>query len=304
MPCTGSWQKAATPGDARVGQERQMKMILVSGERAVKPFLAFCLVVVFLSLLAGCLSTDQLIGTGLAHYKMGADGAAVPRLLQGVRELEQSNPTDPRLVTALIALGEMAASDKKYTLSEDFFRRALAKAESLQPPDDTLLRNANVSIGFFYLNRDRSEDAALFFERTLIISERNGSWKRTLYAVDLDNLAVARFRTNRFNEADDLSLKAIAILEGMQTDQEVAKHKGLVLSNLAYSYQKQGRNSEAETLFRRSLEILDPPGGPPVGEAWRIKGLRKVYADFLRQQNRNEEANFIERNLSRSEKTR
>ena len=246
--------------------------------------------------LAGCVafSTDRQVNYGLGHYEMGLYTQAIPPLLRAARSLEGQTPPDRRLPHVLIALGTMAANDKRDDLAADFFQRALRAAEALSPADETQLRNALVHLGLFYVERHRAADAISLFERARGISQRLP--QRFLYAIDLDNLGLAFQGVGRHADANALSFQALAVLDATASGPMESKTRGVILHNLAVSYVDQGRDAEAEPLYRQSLDLLTA-GYPRDVERWRLRTVLRNYADLLRRTARAEEARALERRL-------
>lgn len=243
-------------------------------------------------------STDSQINYGLNHYKMGLYDRAIPFLLSAVEDIENEEPTDPRLPQVLIALGNMATNKKDEARAEDFFRRALKAAEKLSPVNNVQIRNSLVHLGLFYRARDRAKEAVPLLKRATTISEE--ATNKVLFAIDLDNLGLAIDQLGRHEEANQLSLKALDVLDSLTPSNEDAKTRGVILYNLAWSYMNQKRYTEAEKLYQKSLALLEDESLGPV-ENWRIKTILKGYANLLRQTKRIAEANTME---SRAEQLR
>jgi tetratricopeptide (TPR) repeat protein len=245
-------------------------------------------------LAAGCASsTEQQINYGLNHYEMGLWGPATIRpLVSAANSLEKTSPPDPRLPRVLLALGTMAESHKRDDLAEDFFRRALKAAEALRPADEAQTRNALVDLCLCYTRQGREKEAVPLLERAAAISA--GLPQRYLYAIDLDNLAIALDQQKRHSEANALSMKALAVLDSVPPGGMEDRTRGVILHNVARSYVDQGRYGEAEKLYRDSLTILEAGSSRDV-ESWRLRIVLKNYAGLLRQTGREAEAQALER---------
>ena len=239
------------------------------------------------------MSTDQQVNYGLNHYRMGLYGQAIPALMSAASSLEKTDPPDPRLPQVLSALGNMAESDKRYDLARGYYGKGLKAAESLAPPNETLLRNALVDAGHFHLGQKSYTEALPLLERAAAISGKNPRFRPVLQAIDVDNLGLAYAGLGRHAEANALSQRALGVLE-KASDTEALKTRGVIFYNLGYSYMEQGRNREAETYYRRALDTLAPPAGPSVGEPWRVKVVVTNYAALLRKLGRNAEAEKLE----------
>jgi tetratricopeptide (TPR) repeat protein len=199
------------------------------------------------------------------------------------------------LSTALLAGCLYVSADQKADLAEGFYRKAVKAADELATPDEIAQRNALVSGGYFYLGQNRPKEALPWLERAVKISEQSVRFRRTLHAIDLDNLGLAYSNQGRYAEGRALGLRALKVLDGAQAESDAAKTRGVVLHNLAYGYMEERRYAEAETNYRRALEILAPSAAPQVGETWRVKVVLTNYAALLRKLGREQEAATLER---------
>lgn len=238
-----------------------------------------------LVVVSGCATTNQNINSGLWHFNAGLWGEASYRLQSSVPDLERSNPQDPRLPTALVALGDMANGAHKTDQAEDFYLRAIKAADGQTPPNAVLLRNALVHAGAFYQQMTRPSDALALFKRAAEISETDLKIPRTLHAIDLDNIAVANGEMGRNAESEPFSLRALQVLDSAPPEADTAKTRGVIFYNLAYSYEQQQRLAEAESYYRKALDLI-----ARYGEPWRQKAVLDNYSRFLRSMGRAQEA--------------
>lgn len=238
--------------------------------------------------LSGChyFSTESQINYGLNHYEMGLYGHAIPALVSAADSLEGKKPLDPRLVEVLVALGTMAASEKRNDLARDFYLRGLKAAEALQPIDNTRLRNSLVNLGMFYSYNDRAKDSLPILQRATSISKTFND--QTFYAIDLDNLASAYQNLKQYVEASELQLKALGVVNEMAAGKFLLRTKGTILHNLGRSFVEIGRHSEAETRFKESIAVLTMDQRE--AEPWRIRTAKKSYVDLLMRMGREKEA--------------
>ena len=243
----------------------------------------------------GCLvNTEHQINYGLNHYNMGLYNQAIPALVSAESALAKTNPPDPRLPQVQIALGDMASAESRNDLAEGFYKKALISSEQLAVPSTTSVRNSLVHGGNFYLHVKRPAEALPLLLRAAGISEKAPGFPRTLYAIDLDNLAQAHMGLGREKEGRALCLQALRVLENAKPEPEAPKAQGIIYFNLAVSHEKQHENAEAESYFNNSLEVLSPRVGPKAGSPSEIRTLIKEYAGFLRGLGRTDEAIQIE----------
>lgn len=240
----------------------------------------------------GChyFSTESQITYGLNHYEMGLYKQAIPPLISAAESLEKKSPPDPRLVDVLIALGNMAQSDKRDELAADFYPRALKAAEAVQPTDNTRLRNALVHTGMFYSYHKRAQEALPLLQRAAAISEKFDN--REYHAIDLDNLALAHYNLKQYQQASELQLRALKVANELTSGRFLARTKGTILHNLGTSFIELGRNKEAEESFKQSIAVLTSAGSEV--EPWRIETAKKSYAELLRKTGRAKEAPELE----------
>lgn len=269
----------------------------ISFKKKINLRLNHFLCLLLMLILVGCATTNQNINSGLWHYNAGLWNQALPRLLSSVPELEKSNPKDPRLSNALIALGNMAMGYKEFGKAEDYFKRALKAAESQEPQNDNLMREALVHAGNFYLNQKRYSESEPFLKRAVIISEQNKSIPRIIFAIDSDNLGLAYTGQGKHADGNALSQNALKVLNDLVPSNDVKETRGIILYNLGYSYAEQKRFAEAETLYQQALGELSPAGKPAIGEQLRINTILTNYAVLLKQQGRTEEAKALEQQI-------
>ena len=239
-----------------------------------------------LALVAGLAhaDTERDINYGLNHYHMGLYKQAIRPLQSAARDLEGKSPPDPRLVEVLIALGNMAAAEKRQDLADGFFPRALKAAEALQPPDERKVRNALSNMGL-YLARERREQSLAALQRAAGISARFQGEEQVMHAIDLDNIAFAYQQLKRYPEAAEQGQKALARVKPLTQGKYLARTKGVIMHNLASTYVELQRYPEAEALFAESLAVLRAAPRGEV-ESWRFKVAEDARADLLKRTGR------------------
>jgi tetratricopeptide (TPR) repeat protein len=238
---------------------------------------------------AGCATSTTKLDSGLWHFNAGLYGEAIPRLLSAVPDVERTNPTDPRLPTAYVALGDMAAADREDKKAEEFYNKALALAKTKHPENTTLNRNALVHAGNFLLDQKRPTEALPLLLSAAAISERETSIPRLLYAIDLDNLSLAYDGAKDNVRGDEASSHALEIMSGLNQTNEVVAAKAVVLYNAARRLAEIGRNAEAEAYYRQALANVAANG-----EQWRKNVVLSNYAQFLKKAGRADEAKGLE----------
>lgn len=246
-----------------------------------------------LSLLCACstLSTEQKVNYGLNHYQMGAYQQAIPTLLSAAESLEKETPKDPRLIDVLIALGDMARSDKRQDLALDFYTRALKTAEELKPQDTKRLRNALVNFSLFKVE-DHPAEAIPLLQRAEQISRNYED--RILNIIDQDNLALAYQANKEYERANKISQQALVSLNEIKTGKLLNRTRAVILHNLAYNEMEMARFGDAEVHFKESLAVMR--SAPNEIESWRLKRVKTSYAILLRKMGREADAVAMEAN--------
>lgn len=241
--------------------------------------------------LAACASSESKLDSGLWHYSAGLYGEAAPRLIKSVPALASAKPNDPRVVTGYLALARMAANaGATANVVEGYYEKAQDAARRHHAGDATLTRNVATEVGNFYLGRDQHAEALPFLLEAARISENNKSTPRLIFAVDLDNVAVAQSALGNFALAAQYSDNALKELASVPDGKQARATHGIILFNRAVAYQRQGIAAPADEAYRRSLELINANS-----EKWRRRVVVTNYAQFLRAQRREMEAEELER---------
>jgi tetratricopeptide (TPR) repeat protein len=245
------------------------------------------------SVLAGCATSGENVNSGIWHYNAGLWDQAIPRLLSGVPTLEAESPSDARLPTAYVALGDMAAARQAPEKAEEFYNKALLASRTYHARDEVLLRNSLVHAGNFLLDQKRYQEAVPLLAEAAATSRRNASIP-ILAAADLDNLSRALAGAGRNAEADAARQHSLSILDSLPPAREVHATRGVVLYNLAYLQAEQNRPVEADENYKRALSLLTANGSPN-----QINIALRNYAVFLRSLGRLDEASQLESQVRR-----
>jgi tetratricopeptide (TPR) repeat protein len=244
-------------------------------------------------LLSSCASvnTTQKTNYGLRYYKIGLYPQALPSLEAAARGLENESPTNPRYVDVLIALADISLNAKSKEAAENYYKKAVKVAEQLSASETTRLRNSLNNLGYFY-QYSRPAEALPLFHRAADISK--SSTDRVIHAIDLDNLGLAYHGVKNFERGLAFSEQALELISIVKTGEYIARTKGVILYNIAYSYKEIKQNAKAEEYFKQSLSTLRSAPTTEV-EPWRISQVVKIYAELLKNEGRSSEANELER---------
>ena len=143
--------------------------------------------------------------------------------------------------------------------------------------------------GKTHMHLGNASEAEKMLKAALDVAKEFGSQDPRL-AVSLNNLARLYLGQRRYEEAEDLCSRALAIAEGERGPghPDVA----VSLNNLAAVYREQGRYDQAEPLYKEALAIWDKAGvASPLGLATTLEN----YATLLRKMSRHAEADAMER---------
>ncbi|GLQ31351.1 tetratricopeptide repeat protein [Litoribrevibacter albus] len=224
--------------------------------------------------LTACASVDQNINYGLNHYKMGLYNHAIPKLLSSTPELENSNPTDQRVTEAYLALGVMAEADKQFEKAEEFMKKALETAKNVNENKSTHIRNANNTLGHFYINQQHYTQAKTYLERALEISRQKNN-DPVMLAIDLDNLALVHFELGDQVQSTTYSDEALRLIEKDINHQYYIRTKGIVLYHQGLRLEKLGENKKALGRYNSSIEAFELLANKHSYESWRIDVVTK-----------------------------
>ncbi len=133
---------------------------------------------------------------------------------------------------------------------------ALEKAKSSFESDSINIGLAANSLAMVYRIQRKRMQSEFLFKEALTIFEKNFGQFDPRVAALLQNLGGLYTEQVRYNEAEPLLLRALAIYEN--TD-----HSGVVMSmdNLARLHRVQGKLNEAEDLYKRALKIAEKSVG-------------------------------------------
>lgn len=148
-------------------------------------------------------------------------------------------------IVSLIQIADIYFSLKREDKADEFFLKAVAKAEITK--DNRQLVLAYQNYGANLLSRNLFEKALPFIEKGLIYSEKLNEPKTHLEAKV--NLAIIYFELGRKEEA----LKIFKEVYDQQINGSDSYQKSSISNNLGYYYFMEGNNKKALSLFIESL---------------------------------------------------
>lgn len=240
--------------------------------------------IILMCVLISCKSTEGDMNYGLSHYKMGLYDHAIPRLLSATPDLEKSDPYDPRITQAYLALGTMARADKMYDRSEYYYLKALSTAEILKTHKNLHLRNAKNTLGNFYISQKRFDKALPLLIDAVALSQNMNS-DRILRAIDLDNVALVQAELGKSKEAIKLSIQALDLIENSREHRLYNRTKGIILYNQGKNLEKFSLFDQALDCYEKSIESLKIHATNKPRENWRVELVEKRKSELIAKHN-------------------
>lgn len=211
---------------------------------------------------------------------MGIYHLAAPRLLESLPKLENSNPTDERITVGYIALGRMAASEQKNESAELFLQKALLAADKPIQNQKTHIRNANNSLGYYYLTQHRFSEALPLLEKSLYLSREDGLDPIAI-AVDIDNVGLAHAGLGNEKASYDLSEEALAMVEKDKNNSLYFRTKGIILYNMAKKKEESNSMYSAIIRYDEAISALEMAAINSPPDQWRLNEVKRSKSRLL-----------------------
>ena len=163
-------------------------------------------------------------------------------------------PEDPRLATVLFNLAGVYVEQRKYTQALSLYRQVLAMREKALGSADPLLAEVWNDLGFLCLHLGRYKEAESWLVKAVDVWEKTRG-SEAYSAVALENLALLRRIEGRFEAAESLYTRALAVEEKVfgREHPEVAT----TLMSLAALYRARADAERAVETYRRALALLE-----------------------------------------------
>ena len=187
--------------------------------------------------------------------------------------------------------GMLAYREKDFLTAKEFFERALETLDRGSQPDPHAATTFN-NLGAVHESLGEYEQAELRYRNSLAVIEMIQGPDHPDVAMGLNNLASLYFSQKAFEKAEPLWRRALEISEHVLGD----THPHLVqpLVTLAIVSQAQRKYDQAETFYIRAIRITEHALNP---QHPRLIPLYARYATLLRQANRKDEADVVERKI-------
>jgi tetratricopeptide (TPR) repeat protein len=188
---------------------------------------------------------------------------------------------------ALSHLGSEMMSLKQYVEAEKFFRQSQGIAQQVEGPAGFWSLGASHHLGWMAAEQGREADAEAHLLEALHGAEKELGAENHRVAFEL--LGLANFYHRLGRRADEIATveRMLAIQEKQNNDPQNADFSQVLLSSLgrlAALYAKEGRDTEAEALYRRVIDQFTETKGP-----FRnlLVGTYHGYAKLLRKRGEN-----------------
>ena len=224
------------------------------------------------------------------------DKTAMERLWREdlARAEASGNPLDR--ARALSHLGSELMNQKQYADAEKLFRQSQEIARQAEGPAGFWSLGASDRLGWMSQEQGREADAEAHFLEALHAAEKELGPEHHRVAFEL--LGLANFYHLHGRRADEIAAveRLLAIHEKQRNDPQIAKvSQSMILSSLgrlAALYAKEGRDAEAEPLYRRVIDQFAEMKGslPKMMGTSVLAGTYYGYAKLLRRRGVNDTA--------------
>lgn len=196
---------------------------------------------------------------------------------------------------ALGDLGSELMNQKQYVEAERLFRQSQEIAQQVEGPAGFWSLRASHHLGWMSAEQGREADAEAHFLEALHTAEKELGPVHHRVAFEL--LGLANFYHGHGRRADEIATveRMLAIDEKQNNDlQSVDFSQSVImpsLARLAALYAKEGRDAEAEALYRRVIDQFAEMKGPRRN---MLAGTYHGYATLLRKRGENDTADQYE----------
>jgi len=191
--------------------------------------------------------------------------------------------------------GLQALQEGRLADAERLLIAALEQAEKYGT-DDLRAADAANDLAVVYATAGKNTEAELLFSRALMIGEKGLGADHPGVAATVQNLGILYATQQKYREAEPLLKRALEI--NLKRYGVNHSRTALTLKTLSSFYAIQGQLTEAERLIHKSLAILEATRvgkGDP-----QMTATLEVLAAILRNTNREQEAQEVERRLQAS----
>ena len=219
------------------------------------------------------------------------DKTAMERLRREDLARAEASGSPEERASALSALGSELVNQKQYVEAERLFRQSQEIAQQVEGPAGFWSLGASHKLGWMSSEQGREADAEAHFLEALHAAEKELGPEHHRVAFEL--LGLANFYHQHGRRADEIATveRMLAIEEKQDHDLQIADFSQHVilpsLGRLATLYAKEGRDTEAEALYRRVIDQFAEMKGPFRNV---LAGTYRGYARLLRRRGENDTA--------------
>ncbi len=196
---------------------------------------------------------------------------------------------------SLANMSTLYCNQGRFNEAEPLCKRALSIIERALGPDNTDVAMALSNLASTYLSQRKYQEAQPLYERALSIYEAAENPSHIELWRGLNNLANVYRLQGKTEQAAELRKRALAmnqkaaasapiVRQALSMNEKIYgpnhKETAISLSDLASIYQQQGKNSEAEQLYKRAIEILKSPNQ---ADHETLANVFTDYAELLRK---------------------
>jgi tetratricopeptide (TPR) repeat protein len=227
---------------------------------------------------------QELTAAAMLRLRLGQGDAALEALKRALDAWDAVAPGDPRCLPALEALANIYRDRSQYAESEPLYLSALKMREAASGPNGAELIATIDSLAYVYFGLKRYTEAGPLYKRLLALWETSASPEHPMVALTLDKMAEFYAAQGRYPEAEELVRRALSIRANM--------HIGS-MHQAGRIYLMEAKLEEADDLYGCAIKIGDLAKVPDDV----MDPLLRVYAKVLRELNRGQDADALERRV-------
>lgn len=198
--------------------------------------------------------------SGRDYFLQGKLAEAEKLFLSALQEAKEGfGEQDPHVASACNNLAELYRVKKAFDKAEPLYLEAIKILQESFGPEDIRIGVAFHNLGQFYLVQRKLEDARTCYERALKIKGRVLGHGNIDYADTMYHLATVLYLQGKENDSEALFLESIRILEENGEGDSMTCIRRL--RYLAQTYVKANRLTDAETVQRKILHIMESSKG-------------------------------------------
>lgn len=204
--------------------------------------------------------------SGEASLRDGRYAAAADLFRKAQGAAQSFGVKDERYVRALAKLAEAQNLLGEFDPAEATARKALELSEKHLGPEAVETARSLTALADALFSRSRLAEAEPLYERALAIRRKVLGEEHPDTAEATGNLGLLRMNQQKLREAEPMFARAQAVYEKAGDVQKAS----IMVSNLGYLHQEEGKDVQAEREYRRTLEMREKAlraDHPDIGQA-------------------------------------